>query len=46
MQMMGYAVTSGDEAVMQVNAVQPRHLHIGDNARCVAKLLGFKKFID
>ena len=41
----GYAVTSGDKAVLQVNAVQPRHLHIGDKARCVVNLLGFEKFI-
>jgi hypothetical protein len=38
-------MTSGDKAVLQVNAAQPRHLHIGDKARCVVNLLGFKKII-
>jgi hypothetical protein len=30
---------------LQVNAAQPRHLHIGDKARCVVNPLGFKKII-
>jgi hypothetical protein len=30
---------------LQVKAAQPRHLHIGDKARCVVNLLGFKKII-
>jgi len=30
---------------LQVKAGQTRHLHIGDKARCVVSLLGFKKFI-
>jgi hypothetical protein len=41
----GYAVTSGDKAVLQVNAAQSRNLHIGDKARCVVNLLRFEKFI-
>jgi hypothetical protein len=45
MKIMGYAVTSGDKVVLQVKAAQPRHLHIGDKARCVVNLLGFKKII-
>ena len=40
-----YAVTPGDKVVLQVNAGQSRHLHIGDKARCVVNLLGFKKFV-
>ena len=31
--------------VLQINAAQSRHLHIGDKARCVVNLLGFKKII-
>ena len=38
-------MTSGDKVVLQVKAAQPRHLHIGDKARCVVNLLGFEKFV-
>ena len=41
----GDAMTSGDQPVLQIQAAQPRHLHIGDEARCVVDLLGIEKFL-
>ena len=38
-------MTSGDQPVLQLNAAQSRHLHIGDETRCVIDLLGFEKFL-
>ena len=37
-------MASGDQLVLQVKTAQSRHLHIGDEARCVAELLGIEKF--
>ena len=39
----GDAMTAGDQPVLQIQAAQPRHLHIGDEARCVVDLLGVEK---
>ena len=38
-------MASGDQPVLQINAAQPRHLHIGNEARCVVDLLRVEKFL-
>ena len=35
----------GDETVLQVSAVQARHLHISDETRCIEQLPGLKKVL-
>ena len=41
----GNSVTSGDQAVLQVKAAQPRHLHIGNEARGVGDLLRLENYL-
>src|SRR4029077_18152018 len=41
----GNAMPVGDETVLQVDTGQARHLHIGDETRCIVQLLGLEKFL-
>ena len=41
----GNAMTSGDQVVLQINPTQSRHLHIGDQTRCVVDMIGVEKFV-
>jgi len=41
----GDAVTSGNQPVLQVQAAQSWHMHIGDETACVADLIGFEKLL-